>query len=228
MLASARVADPNRQPYGAAYAPLNCVAETLKDNNMSAEDNEELNTQETEPTEEVVKTDVTEETAAEVETEGQEESSTPEYTDYEKKMFKNWKKAEEQVRTLKLENENLKKGSAPVAQPAEKQAELTAFDTIALIDAKVTHRDDIELVKEYAKFKGISIGDALNSSVMKAELSQQAETRRTADVTNTGGSKRTVSKVSDEVLLANARQGKYPDDPEALAEARFRAKYGSK
>lgn len=183
---------------------------------MVADTEVELDTQ-IEPTEEVANTEEVEETAAEVETEDK-----PKYTPYEIKQFERAKLAEAKAKELEVEL-NALKNKPPVA---EKQAgdHLTSYDTIALIDAKVTHREDIELVSEYARFKGIPVADALKSGVIKSELAERAETRRTAEVTNTSGSKRTTVKVSNDALLTNASQGKLPDNPEDLAKAYYAAK----
>lgn len=188
---------------------------------MSEETNtEELDSQ-NQPTEEVVNTE-------EVETEApaDEVEDLEKLREQNKKLFERAKKAEELAKQLKAKTAQEPKATT---QTPEKQGEqLSSFDTIALIDAKVTNKEDIEFVAEYARFKRISVADALKSSVVRGELSERAETRRTAEVTNTGSSKRTTAKVSDDVLLKNAADGKLPEDPEALAQAYYRQKLGSK
>lgn len=93
---------------------------------------------------------------------------------------------------------------------ASKSPELSTMDIIALTKANI-ETEDIEEVMDYAKFKGISIADALKSSVVKATLSERAEQRNVSLATNTGGSKRGVARVSDETLVANAQKGNLPE-----------------
>jgi hypothetical protein len=93
---------------------------------------------------------------------------------------------------------------------SSKSPELSTMDIIALTKANI-ETEDIEEVMDYAKFKGISIADALKSSVVKATLSERAEQRNVSLATNTGGSKRGVARVSDETLVANAQKGNLPE-----------------
>lgn len=101
---------------------------------------------------------------------------------------------------------------------------LSSMDTIALIDAKVTNKDDIETVQEYARLKGLSIGEALATPLVKSILKDNAEQRQTAEASNTAPARRGSIKLTDEQILSNAQAGKFTDDPEALAEARMAAK----
>jgi len=176
---------------------------------MSAED-EVVDTQ-IEPTEEVVKTDEAEDASTQEAFKGE-----PEYTEHEKKMFERAKKAEAEAKKLKAE-------LARKPQTAEKQVgEVSLKDQYALLEAKVP-ADDIDEVINYAKFKGISVSEALKSSVIKATLSEKAEQRKTSEVTNTAGSRRTTVKMTDEMIVQNAAEGK-SFDPEALALARINLK----
>jgi hypothetical protein len=104
---------------------------------------------------------------------------------------------------------------------------LTSMDAIVLMGAKVTEKEDIEFVAEYAQFKKISIADALKSSVVKSELAEKSEVRATAAATNTGNARRGTSKPTDEQIVNNASEGK-DVDPEALAEARFNIRKSKK
>ena len=78
---------------------------------------------------------------------------------------------------------------------------------------------------DYAKFKGLSISDALKSSVVKSTLTEKEEQRKTAKATNTGGGKRGSSKVSGENLHETAKDtGKLPEsdaDMDKMLEARY-------
>ena len=107
-------------------------------------------------------------------------------------------------------------------QPAEKQADspVSLKDQYALLQANVP-ADDIDEVISYAKFKGITVQDALKSSVVTATLSERAEQRKTAEATATGPVKRSVARLSDEQIVS---KGFEHDDMEAVAEARLNAK----
>jgi hypothetical protein len=98
------------------------------------------------------------------------------------------------------------------------------MDTIALITAKVTEKEDIEFVAEYAQFKKIPVSEAIKSSVVKSELAVRQEQRATAEATNTGAARRGSVKTTNEQVMENASLGKLPDDPAELATARFNLK----
>lgn len=134
-----------------------------------------------------------------------------------RKLYERAKKAEELAKALKAKVKEPDKAPAP----AEKQADVsvTLKDQYALLQANVP-ADDIDEVLDYAKFKKISITEALKSAVVKATLSERAEQRKTAEVTATGPVKRTSARVTDEQLLQRASKGEFYDlDPEALADA---------
>lgn len=139
-----------------------------------------------------------------------------------KKLFERAKKAEAEAKALKA-----KKPKEPTDEqkPVEKQTGITPIDTIALMTAKVTEQEDIEFVAEYAQFKGISVAEALKSSVVKTEMADRQEKRATAEATNTGTARRGTSKPTAEAIMSNVEKGKFPENPEDLAEARFNAKF---
>ena len=187
---------------------------------MSEELNEELDS-ENQPTEEVVNTEEVEEVDVANDNETEDDSEALE--EKNRKLFERAKKAEAEARRLKT----LLKSNEPkaeVKQPSQKQDGLTTMDTIALINAKVTEKEDIDEVLDYAKLKGISVSEALKSTVVKTILSERVEQRRTAEATNTGTARRGSAQLSSEQILANASKGRLPDDPVALAEAHMAAK----
>ncbi len=135
----------------------------------------------------------------------------------------------QRIRAEKAERKAKEQPEAkPEAKPSREKDGLSSMDTIALIGAKVTEKEDIDEVLDYAKLKGLSISEALKAGVVKTILAEKAEQRQTAAATNTGAARRGTTKISDEQILANASQGKYPEDPEALAEARMQAKKSKK
>ena len=104
----------------------------------------------------------------------------------------------------------------PKGKTQGKEPTLSVKDSARLQQAEIPV-DDWDDVIEYANFKGIGISEALESSVVKATLSEKKEVRNTAKATNTGGGKRGTSKVSDEQLLANADKEKLPESDEDIA-----------
>lgn len=174
---------------------------------MAEEANENLNS-ENETTEEVV-----ENTEAVANTEAE-----PEFTETEKKLYARTKKAENDAKLAKKELAELKK------QP-EQKLEKSSFDLedVAVLVQQVPVKEDRDLVKKYANFQGLSLEEALKDPVVKTLLKEKGEERNTANVTNTGGSKRTTQKVTDEQIIQRAAEGK-EFDPDQLAEARMNAK----
>lgn len=104
------------------------------------------------------------------------------------------------------------------------ESSLTPKDSARLLEAKVPV-DDWDDVIDYAKFKKISIADAMKSSVVKGTLAGKAEERKTAKATNTGKGKKGSSGVSGATALAKAeRDGTMPESDaelDALLEERY-------
>jgi hypothetical protein len=117
-----------------------------------------------------------------------------------------YEKALEEKENQKIRAEKAEKLAK---QPKEAKLDVSTIDIIALSKANI-HEDDIADVQEYAKFKGISIKDALNSSVVKATLSENAEKRNVANATNTSNVRRGPAQASDDVLLSRASKGEMP------------------
>ncbi len=155
-------------------------------------------------------------TESEPNTDGDEQESLDEYKS-------RLAKAEELANNYKIraeKAEKLAKGNKPETKIETNNANMPTKDLYALVSAKV-HEDDIAEVEEYAKFKGISVAEALKSTVVKTMLSEKEDFRKTALATNTGNVRRGSTKPSDEALLNRARSGDIPDDAEALAHARM-------
>lgn len=126
------------------------------------------------------------------------------------------------------EADELRKAGAtvpPKNSEVKVDGDLSAKDAMVLMNAKVTEEEDINEVVEYAKFKKISIADALKASVVKTSLAEKAEFRKTAEATNTSAGRRGSSKPSGEALLDKASDGQVPEESddegiEKLAAAR--------
>lgn len=139
-------------------------------------------------------------------------------------------KAEEIAESQKIraeKAEKLVKTKAETKVEAHNDTSLSSKDTIALINAKV-HEDDVEDVIDYAKYKKISVAEALKSSVIKASLAEKSEFRATANATNTAKARSGGSKASGDTLLDKAkRTGEVPDSDEGL-NALVAARYSKK
>lgn len=104
-----------------------------------------------------------------------------------------------------------------VTNKSQKQGDLNSKDLYALMEAKVP-QDDVDEVVDYAKFKGISIQDALKTNFVKTTLSEKAEQRRIADSTNVGNSRRNSGRVSIDTIISKASAGEMPEsDDEIIA-----------
>ena len=140
-------------------------------------------------------------------------------------------KAEELAKNYKIRAEKAEKLVKPNVVKQEVKQEspisMTTRDYIALSNAKI-NEDDIPDIEEFAKFKKISIADALKSNVVKTILSEKEEMRKTANATNTGNARKSQMKVSGEALIEKARRGEEIDDIDALVQARFEAKKNQK
>ncbi len=125
-------------------------------------------------------------------------------------------KAEELVNNYKIRAEKAEKRTekTEVSKVApKKQSDLSAIDIIAISKANI-EAEDVEDVLDYAKFKGISLAEALKSPVVKATLTQKDELRKTAQATSTGTSRRGSASITDSQLMSNAEKGIMPESDE--------------
>jgi len=138
----------------------------------------------------------------------QEESE--EEFDWKTEALKQKQIAENQkIRAEKLERK-AKEGGREVVKET-KSSSASTEDLYALMKADIP-QEDIADVREYAQFKGISIAEALQTGAVRSILAEKVEQRTVASATNTGNSKRSSGKISDEALLANANSGKLPEN----------------
>lgn len=109
--------------------------------------------------------------------------------------------------------------------PATQTDDLRGDDVLALMNAQVTEKEDIELVKKAAKLQGVDIRTALKDGVVKGLLADSAEKRRTQNATNTGRTRASDTRPTGEALLDKARKsGEVPesaDDMAKIAEAKL-------
>ncbi len=149
--------------------------------------------------------------AEEVELEETEEDV--EETEEEDKT--DWKAvaAEEKAKREKAEQTIIKAKQ----KPKEETNGLSTQDIIALTRANIED-EDIDEVLDYAKYRKISVAEALKSNVVKATLSERTEERKSAQAVHTGGgTRRAGGSISDERLLADANKGIMPDSEEDIA-----------
>lgn len=94
-------------------------------------------------------------------------------------------------------------------------SDLSGLDILTLSKANVDS-EDVEEVVNWAKYKGVSVSEALKSNELNAILNVRKDMRVTANASNTGASRRQTGKLSDEALLNLARSGKMPESEEDL------------
>lgn len=142
-----------------------------------------------------------------------------------------------QNRFLKKEGYEFKDGKwvkpTPSSRSVEKKSsssdksKLDPSDVFVLVKANVLEEDVPDIV-EYARFKKISIRDALQTNFVKALLSDKAEERATAEATHTGSARRSAGAKNSRDIINEASRGNLPDDPTALAEARLKQRIKEK
>lgn len=115
----------------------------------------------------------------------------------------------QKIRAEKAEAK-LKSGNSTGKGETSKGGDLSAFDLIAVTKANLSE-DALKEAMEYAKYKKISVAEAIKAPAVKAMIADIEEKQRTADATNTGQARRGSSKISDDSLLENARRGVLPD-----------------
>lgn len=129
-------------------------------------------------------------------------------------------KAEELANNYKIRAEKAERKAKETVKETPRQeakpvGDLSTKDIYALMEAKVPE-EDIEVVQKFAKLEGISLSEALKSSIVKGILNEKVEQRNVAAAANVGSSKRGSGKVSDDVLLAKAKKGELPTSDEDL------------
>lgn len=107
----------------------------------------------------------------------------------------------------------------PEAEESE-EGTLSSRDVLTLSNAGIKEEEDIDEVINFAGYRKISISEALKDKTLKTILAERKEERVTAEATNAGGGRRGSRRPSSESILSDADQGKYPENPEDLAEAR--------
>lgn len=125
--------------------------------------------------------------------------------------------------TLAKEAHWKKKATTPKQEVKATQTEqsLSIKDSFALAKANV-EEDDIEEIADYAKLKKITISEALKTNFVKSLLNEKAEYKKSQEASTTPNVKRATPKITDDVILENARKGKLPESEDDI-RALFRA-----
>lgn len=108
----------------------------------------------------------------------------------------------------------VKKPEVQASENSDKDG-LSQADLITVMRSNIPEEDLPELV-EYAKFKKVSIAEALQSSVIKSMLAENKEARDVAEGSNTNGGRRGSGRLSDEALMDNAQKGILPESDEDM------------
>ena len=131
-------------------------------------------------------------------------------------------------RLKELEKENKKLKSEPKEEtPKETPKDLSSKDLYSLMSAKVP-QEDVDEVVDYAKFKGISVEEALKSDVIKTTLDTNAEHRKTANASNTDPSRPSSKKLSGAEIQKEADKGNMPEKGSEEAEELFWQRRGGR
>lgn len=150
---------------------------------------------------------------------------TPEEKPQDEEKDKLKKQLEESESKRKQLFERLKEKETEV--PSQKEEDFSNKDILALVKADVAEEDMDEVI-EFAKFKKLTVSEALKNQTLKSILSDKASERKTAAATQVRGGARGTSKVSGEDLLLKAeRTGEIPDDDEGM-QAIFKARLARK
>lgn len=112
-----------------------------------------------------------------------------------------------------------------VTPPADdkKKDDLSQKDLVTLIEAKIPSEDYDEVVKA-SKLLGKSISETIKDPLVVGNLERRAEERDSANAANTGGSRRTTVKQTDESVIGNLSKGIIPEKGSPEAEQLFRAR----
>lgn len=128
---------------------------------------------------------------------------------------KHWrKKHDDLVTSSKKDDKDTKDIKKDVKKDASSK-DMSSTDLYALIDAKIP-QEDVSTVRKFAKMEGITIPEALKSSLLKSILKGDAEMRETANASNTQKTGKTKGAISDDQLLADAKKGIMPESDEDM------------
>lgn len=147
-------------------------------------------------------------------TENEEVEETEEVAEEEHESVDELKK---RLATAEAQKEHWRKKASGSKETVEAptSTSLSNADLLAVMKANV-HEDDMERVEKFAKMEGVSVKEALKNPELKAILALREENRTTANASNVSNVRRGTTKLSDDVIIANANAGKLPDDDDGI------------
>ncbi len=130
------------------------------------------------------------------------------------------KKSDELANNYKIRAEKAERQHKSV-QPQKEAVQttnsgLSQTDLIAVIKSNIAE-EDLPDIQDYANMKGISVSEAIKTGFVKNLLADKEEQRNGVLAMNVGTPRKASLKTSDDVLLANARKGIFPDNDEDIA-----------
>ena len=142
-----------------------------------------------------------------------------------KKLFARAKKAEGfEFKDGKWVKPVVEKKPETTEEPSQN---LSAKDALLLAKADVDI-DDVDEVVDFAKYRKISIAEALKNSTLKAILADKKEERQSA-VASQVNNRRQATPQTPEAIIEKARQGKLDEnDVDKLVQARMEARLKNK
>jgi len=120
----------------------------------------------------------------------------------------------QKIRAEKAESK-LKSGNSTGRIETSKQDSLSPFDLIAVAKANLDE-EQLKEAMDYAKYKKISISEALKTPQVKATIALIEENNKVAQASATGNGRRGSVQISDDLLLANASKGILPESDSDL------------
>lgn len=158
-------------------------------------------------------------TEEEVDTDSEANDEAKEEVDSEKEELK------KKLATSEAQKDHWRKKAGKKEIKVETPGTLSTKDLFALTKSDV-HEDDIDDIVEYAKFKNVSVAEALKLGVVKTILADKKETRKTAQATNTGAGRVGAKKVTAEAVMDKFSKGDIPAKGSDEAEKLFWARRG--
>jgi hypothetical protein len=133
---------------------------------------------------------------------------------------------DQKIRAEKAERERDELMGKGKGAPPKDDA-LSTAEIYTLVQAQVPP-EDVPEVQKAAKLLGVDLTTALKDPMVQSVLKQRAETRATANATDTAGKKAPVGQTSDQELLDKASKGEVPEPGSPEAERLFWLRRGGK
>ena len=121
---------------------------------------------------------------------------------------------EKKVKELEAQKKHWKQKASKKPE-TKKEDGLSPNDLYALMK-KGVHEDDVDTVVKQAKANGVSVKEALQLGEVKAILDYREETRKTAEVSNTGNTRKGSTSKDADTLVAKARKNELPQSSEDM------------